>query len=154
MPEQQFPHRTLIRVRYADTDAMGVVYYANYLAFFEIGRVEFLRAAGADYRTIEEGGAVAAVTRVDCRYLAPARFDDLLSIATRVAALGRATLRFEYQIRREPDGQLLVEGFTEHACLDRRTLRPIRLPDTVRWSIERFQSHAAPAPLETRRDGS
>ena len=135
----EFPHRAQLRVRYADTDAMGVVYYANYLAYFEVGRVEFLRAAQADYRSIEANGAVAAVTKAECRYLAPARFDDLLAIDTRAADLGRASLRFEYEIRREPDGVLLAEGFTEHACLDRQTLRPVRLPLEVRWAIERFQ---------------
>jgi acyl-CoA thioester hydrolase len=135
-----FPHRTIHRVRYSETDAMGVVYYANYLAFFEVGRVEYLRAANADYRGIEEGGAVAAVTRADCRYRSSARFDDELAIYTRVAVMGRATMRFEYEIRREPDGTLLAEGFTEHACLDRRTLRPVRLPDRVRAAIEHFQA--------------
>ena len=134
-----FPHVAQLRVRYADTDAMGVVYYANYFAFFEVGRVEYLRACGADYRAIEEGGAVAAVTRADCRYRAPARFDDLLAIATRVAALGRATLRFEYEIRRQSDQTLLAEGYTEHACLDRRTLRPTRVPTSVRQAIEQYQ---------------
>lgn len=118
---QQFHHCTRLRVRYADTDAMGVVYYANYLAYFEVGRVELLRAAGADNRAIEEAGAVAAVTRADCRYLAPARFDDLLAIHTSLAELGRASLRFEYEVRREADGALLAEGFTEHVCLDRQT---------------------------------
>jgi acyl-CoA thioester hydrolase len=134
-----FPHVARLRVRYADTDAMGVVYYANYFAFFEVGRVEYLRASGADYRTIEEGGAVAAVTRADCRYRAPARFDDLLAISTRVAALGRATLRFEYEIRRQADQALLAEGYTEHACLDRQTLRPTRVPTSVRQAIEQYQ---------------
>jgi acyl-CoA thioester hydrolase len=139
----RFPHAAELRVRYADTDAMGVVYYANYLAFFEVGRVEYLRAAGADYRAIEDGGAVAAVTRADCRYRAPARFDDLLTILTRVTAIGRVTMRFEYEIRRELDQSLLAEGFTEHACLDRRTLRPTRVPGTVRQAIERFQPELA-----------
>jgi acyl-CoA thioester hydrolase len=118
---------------------MGVVYYANYLAYFEVGRVEFLRAAGADYRSIEDAGAVAAVTRAECRYLAPARFDDLLAVYARAATMGRASMRFEYQIRREPDGTLLAEGYTEHACLDRSTLRPTRLPAGVREAVERFQ---------------
>ena len=122
---------------------MGVVYYANYLTFFEVGRVEFLRAAKADYRAIEAGGAVAAVTRADCRYLAPARFDDLLAIHTRAANVGRASMRFEYEVRREQDGVLLAEGYTEHACLDRQTLRPRRLPDEVRAAIARFQPSPA-----------
>jgi acyl-CoA thioester hydrolase len=139
MAANRFPHCTQLRVRYADTDAMGVVYYANYLAYFEVGRVEFLRAAGADYRTIEDGGLIAAVTRVECRYLAPARFDDLLDIHTGAAKIGRASMRFEYQILREPDGALLAEGFTEHALLDRTTLRPMRLPAPIREAVERFQ---------------
>jgi acyl-CoA thioester hydrolase len=137
-----FPHRTHLRVRYADTDAMGVVYYANYLAYFEVGRVEFLRAAMADYRAIEEAGAVAAVTRADCRYLAPARFDDVLAIHTRAGRIGRASMRFEYEVRREPDSALVAEGFTEHALLDRQTFRPTRLPDGIRQAIEQFQQAA------------
>jgi len=151
-----FPHVAQLRVRYADTDAMGVVYYANYFAFFEVGRVEYLRASGADYRTIEASGAVAAVTRADCRYRTPARFDDLLAISTRVTALGRATLRFEYQIHRQPDQALLAEGYTEHACLDRQTLRPTRVPTSVRQAIEQYQpelQEVAATPVnEVRRD--
>jgi acyl-CoA thioester hydrolase len=139
-----FAHRALHRVRYADTDAMGVVYYANFLAYFEIGRVELLRAAGADYRAIEDSGYVAAVTRADCRYHQPARFDDLLGVDTRIAAIGRATMRFEYAIRRTSDEALLAEGFTEHALLDKRSLRPVRVPETIRAAVERFQSaHSA-----------
>jgi len=135
-PDKPFHHSTTLRVRYADTDAMGVVYYANYLAFFEVGRVELLRAFQADYRAVEDSGAVAAVTRADCRYLSPARFDDLLVIHTRVASLGRATMRFEYEIRREADDRLLARGFTEHACLDRSSMRPMRVPTMVRQAFE------------------
>jgi acyl-CoA thioester hydrolase len=118
---------------------MGVVYYANYLAYFEVGRVEFLRAAQADYRQMEDGGLVAAVTRADIQYHAPARFDDLLAVHTRLSGLGRAVFRFEYEIRRQPDEALLASGFTEHACLDRVTLRPARLPEQMRQAIECFQ---------------
>jgi len=139
MSGADFPSTTHVRVRYADTDAMGVVYYANYLAYFEVGRVEYLRQARADYRAIEESGYVAAVTRAECRYLAPARFDDLLTICTRAAKLGRASMTFEYQIRRDSDAIFVAEGFTEHACVDRQTLRPVRLPVTVRQAIEAFQ---------------
>jgi acyl-CoA thioester hydrolase len=139
----RFAHRALHRVRYADTDAMGVVYYANFLAYFEIGRVELLRAAGADYSTIEASGYAAAVTRADCRYHQPARFDDLLGIDTRIATVGRATMRFEYAIRRTSDEALLAEGFTEHALLDKKSLRPVRVPDAVRAAIERFQGEQA-----------
>ena len=139
MSPANFPSQASVRVRYADIDAMGVVYYANYLAYFEIGRVEYLRSARTDYRAIEDSGYVAAVTLAECRYLAPARFDDLLAIHTRAAKMGRASLRFEYEIRRHSDNVLVAEGFTEHACLDRQTLRPVRLPDFVRLAIQSFQ---------------
>ena len=143
-----YPHAAEVRVRYGDTDAMGVVYYANYLGFFEAGRVEYLRAVGADYRQLEDNGAVAAVTRADVRYHAPARFDDLLLIHTRVASLGRTTLRFEYEIRRQADEALIASGFTEHACLDKRSLRPVRVPDWVRAAIESVDSPAARSRTE------
>lgn len=142
-PTSSFPHAASVRVRYGDTDAMGVVYYANYLGYFEAGRVEYLRAVGADYRQLEANGAVAAVTRAEVRYHAPARFDDLLLIHTRVTSLGRTTLRFDYEIERPTDQTLIATGFTQHACLDRETLRPIRLPDWVRAAIERVDAPAA-----------
>jgi acyl-CoA thioester hydrolase len=141
-----FPHMTPVRVRYADTDAMGVVYYANYLAYFEVGRVEFLRAASADYRRMEDDGLVAAVTRADIQYHAPARFDDLLAVHTRLATLGRAVFRFEYEIRRQTDSRLLASGYTEHACLDRSTLRPCRLPADMRRAIQCFQAGLQSGP--------
>ena len=137
-----FQYAARLRVRYADTDAMGVVYYANYLAYFEVGRVELLRALAADYRALEDGGAVAAVVRADCRYRSPARFDDLLAVHTRATITGRASMRFDYQIRREPDDTLLAEGFTEHAILNRHTFRPMRLPESVRQALDRYASAA------------
>lgn len=135
-----FAHCHRVRIRYADTDAMGVVYYGNYLTFFEVGRVEYLRAAGTDYRSLEEARVTAAVIDARIRYLAPARFDDLLTICTRVAELGRLRFRFEYQVWREADRVLVASGHTEHVLLKHGSFRPVRVPETVRAGIERFEA--------------
>jgi acyl-CoA thioester hydrolase len=111
---------------------MGVVYYANYFAFFEAARVELLRDLGLSYREFEERGAVAAVVEATCRYRAPAHFDDLLLIRTRLVDLKRASFAFEYEIVREEDGLLIALGRTSHACLDRQSLRPVGLPEDAR----------------------
>jgi acyl-CoA thioester hydrolase len=135
-----FTHRHTIRVRYAETDTMGVVYYANYLTYFEVARVEYLRAAGIEYRGLEEGGAVAAVTSAHVIYHLPAKFDDQLSLWTRCVSTTRVRFRVEYEVWREADRALIVSGFTEHAMLARDTLRPVRIPDWVRAAIERFEA--------------
>lgn len=120
------------RVIYGDTDAMGIVYYANYLRFFEIGRAEYVRARGGSYRSMEDDGLMLPVVEVKAKYLAPARYDDVLRIVTKLERLGHATIAFEYRIERDGDGQLLATGFTEHACVSRATGRPTRLPPSVR----------------------
>ena len=135
-------HRHQIRIRYAETDNMGVVYYANYLTFFEVGRVEYLRSVGSDYKALEDSGLVAAVTEALVRYTAPARFDDVLTICTRLGELGKVRIRFEYQIWRESDSTLVASGYTEHALLERGTLRPVRLPEAIRDGIRRFEARA------------
>ncbi|HET6437504.1 MAG TPA: thioesterase family protein [Anaeromyxobacter sp.] len=109
--------RTEIRVIYGDTDRMGVVYYANYLRYFESGRNEFIRAKGLRYRDFEERfGLVLPVAEAGVKYLEAARYDDMLAVETTLAELGRASARFTYRIVR--DGALLATGFTVHACLD------------------------------------
>ena len=138
----QFAHRHRFRIRYAETDAMGIVYYANYLTFFEVGRVEYLRAAGTDYKSLEDTGVTAAVIQAHIRYAAPARFDDLLTICTRVSEMGKVRFRIEYEIWREADQTLIASGYTEHALLDHATLRPVRIPQYIRDSIERFERAA------------
>jgi acyl-CoA thioester hydrolase len=109
--------RTEIRVIYGDTDQMGVVYYANYLRFFEAGRNEFIRARGMRYRDFEERfGLRLPVAEAQVSYKAPARYDDLLTVETTLAEVRRASARFEYRIVR--DGDVLVTGGTVHACVD------------------------------------
>lgn len=120
------------RVIYGDTDAMGIVYYANYLRFFEIGRTEYVRARGGLYRAMEADGLMLPVIEVGAKYVASARYDDVLAIKTRVAELGHATLTFEYRLERDGDGELLCKGFTRHACVNRATGRATRMPAHVR----------------------
>jgi acyl-CoA thioester hydrolase len=141
-----FTHGHTIRVRYAETDAMGVVYYANYLTYFEVARVEYLRAAGIRYRDLEDGGTVAAVVAAHVNYHAPAKFDDELRLWTRCASMGKVRFRIEYEIRREADGALVASGYTEHALLAHGTLRPVRIPEWVRAGIEQFEARRWESP--------
>jgi acyl-CoA thioester hydrolase len=120
-----------VRVRYAETDQMGVVYYANYLVWMEVGRVEYCRKVGFEYRDMEADGAVLAVTEVQCQYRASARFDDEIRILTRVKLARSRTVRFAYEMRRAADDQLVALGETLHAVCD-RSGRPIRLPEKYR----------------------
>jgi acyl-CoA thioester hydrolase len=120
---------TRLRVRYAETDQMGVVYHANYLVWMEVARVDFCKAIGVDYREMEEDGVVIAVVEAHCRYMYPARFNDEISIAVTVLETTAKALRFEYDIRREPDGRKLARGETAHLYLSKKGFRPIRLPE-------------------------
>jgi len=106
-----------IRVIYGDTDRMGVVYYANYLRYFEAGRNEFLRAKGLTYRDFEEReGLLLPVVEAGVGYHAPARYDDLLALEIRLTEVRRATARFGYEVR--CGDELVATGFTVHACVD------------------------------------
>src|SRR6266496_3635328 len=112
-------HETLLRVRYSETDKMGIVYYANYLIWFELGRTEFCRARGFSYRDMEESeDAFLVVAESYCRYKAPAYYDDELFVRTRITELRRRSLRFGYEIIREPDGTIIAEGETGHVVTD------------------------------------
>ncbi|HUK67048.1 MAG TPA: thioesterase family protein [Anaeromyxobacteraceae bacterium] len=108
---------TTVRVIYGDTDQMGVVYYANYLRYFEAGRNEFIRAKGVTYREFEdEHGLALPVVEVAVRYRQPARYDDLLSVEVALSEIRRASARFEYRVTRA--GDLIATGHTIHACVD------------------------------------
>ena len=116
-----------LRVIYGDTDQMGVVYYANYFRYFEFARGEFLRAHDLAYRDIEREGALLPVTEASCSYKASARYDDMVLVRAELTELRRASLRFEYALSREADGQRLCTGFTVHACVGRDG-KPRRIP--------------------------
>ena len=123
-----------VRVRYAETDQMGVAHHASYLVWFEAGRTEFIRARGRSYAQIEADGWLLVVVEARCRYIYPARYDDVLSVRTRVAALGGATIEFAYEIVRKHDQKVLAEGSTRHAAVG-RTGRPGRIPAALRGSL-------------------
>ncbi len=115
---------TIVRVRYAETDQMGVVYYANYLIWFEIGRVELLRQLGFDYKRMEsEDDCWIPVVEANCRYKSPARYDDTLIIETGVASIRGSILKFRYRILRAVDKYLLAEGETTHVVTDSKMQR-------------------------------
>jgi acyl-CoA thioester hydrolase len=131
---------TLLRVRYAETDQMGYVYYGNYYTYFEVGRVEYMRARGVAYKEMEiADDSFIVVAESRCRNLRPARYDDLLRIRTRVAEFRRRTIRFAYEVFRDADGELLASGETLHVICDRQG-RPKVLPEKYRVYFD-----AAPA---------
>jgi acyl-CoA thioester hydrolase len=118
-----------VRVRYAETDQMGVVYYANYVVWMEVGRVELCKAAGFNYRDMErDDGILLAVTEVHCRYLAPARFDDEVIVKSWIEEANPRTVRFGYQMLLADDGRVLATGETKHMFCG-RDLRRTRLPE-------------------------
>ena len=125
-----------VRVRYAETDQMGVVYHANYLVWFEVGRVEFIRQSGMDYKSMEtEDGAMIAVVEATARYMAPARYDDELLIRTTLAGVRGPVVRFRYAVVRAMDGVLLCEGETTHIVVG-RDMKKRELPEKY---AERFR---------------
>ncbi len=117
-----------IRVRYAETDAMGFLHHANYFVYFEMGRTELFRAQGGNYREMEERGYYLVVVKVECHFRAPARYDDLLTLTTRLARVTPAKLEHEYEIRRGND--LLTSGRSTLACIDREG-RVQRIPEII-----------------------
>jgi acyl-CoA thioester hydrolase len=107
-----------LRVRYAETDRMGVVYYANYLVWFEMGRSEYCRQRGFNYLELEELGYHLVVTEALCRYRKPARYDDVVAVRTALHSLQRRSIRFRYQVLHKVSGETLAEGETKHLCVD------------------------------------
>jgi acyl-CoA thioester hydrolase len=137
---------TVVRVRYAETDKMSIVYYANYLIYFEIGRVEYLRQRGLDYRRMEiEDDSFTVVAEAKCRYRRPARYDDPLRIRTRVTAAKRRTITFGYEILHDETGELLTTGETVHVVCDGRG-RPKPLPEKYRRYFDSLVAEAGSDP--------
>lgn len=121
-----------LRVRYAETDQMGIVYYANFLVWFEIGRTDFCRQHGFAYREMEEqDGLYIIVAEASCRYKAPARYDDEIRVRTRLSACRKRVLVFGYEVYRQADDTLLAVGETVHVITDRQG-QPRALPEKYR----------------------
>lgn len=117
-----------VRVRYADTDRMGIVYYGNYPAFFEMGRSEYIRQKGYTYRELEETGYHLVVVSLEAKYYNSATYDDMLTVRTRVTELKSRGITFHYVITR--DGTLVVEGKTKHVCVN-ASKKPVTLPQKI-----------------------
>ncbi|MBQ7608058.1 MAG: acyl-CoA thioesterase [Desulfovibrionaceae bacterium] len=139
-PDIWLPHR----VSYGETDTMGFVYYAEYLHYFERARTAYIRQCGVSYATIEERGVFLPVREATCRYRAPAHYDELLYIRIAVSELGRASLRFVYEVRDESKERLMAQGSTQHALI-RRDGKPIPMPD---WFKDILSNVKQPGPNE------
>ena len=125
-----FVHEAKLRVLYAHTDKAGVVYYANYLHFFELGRAEHMRALGKSYADFEHDGVLLTVTEARLRYLAPAYYDDLLTVRAWISRVRKTRLDYTYQILNQ-NGKKLCEGATVLGCIDAQSGRPRALPDDL-----------------------
>jgi len=123
-----------IRVYYEDTDCGNVVYYANYLGWFERGRTEFFREIGIPYTDVEKHGIITPVSEVYCKYHKPARYDDLVEIEASVASFKKVTIVFDYQIYRKSDRALLVSGYTRHGFIDLEG-RIVKIPAFIHEKI-------------------
>ena len=137
-------HETKLRVRYSETDAMGLANNANYLSYFEVGRVEWMRASGISYRDLENEGIGLVVVEAHLIYKRAARFDDELTLRTRLAELSRASLRFEYALLR--DGEVLATGYTRHGCVELASGRPSRLPGDLAARLQEAEPRPDPRP--------
>jgi acyl-CoA thioester hydrolase len=129
-----FAFSTDVRVRFADTDAQGIAHNASFLVWFEVARVEYLRTYAGGYQALRDRGIEALVLESHCRYVTPARFDDLLSVHTRCVAVRGARFRYEYAIVRD-DGALMADGYTSHACVDAATFAPTRVPEWLKEAV-------------------
>ena len=128
-------YSTTIRVRYKDTDRMGVVYYGNYLTFFEVGRAELMREIGFPYSTLEKMGYNLVVTEAAAKYHGNTGYDSLVTIETAITELKRVKVRFDYRVKSD-EGKLLVSGHTVHGCLN-SDLKPSRFPDDIKQILDK-----------------
>ena len=142
-PGPETPPPSRVRVRYADTDQMGVTYYANYLVWFEIGRTDWLRHHGWTYREMEREGFRLPVIEVQCRYLTPAYYDDDLDVYTNATLVTPARVRFDYEVKRGVAGSPVATGCTVHVVLSAAG-KPCRVPARVREALAAESRDARP----------
>jgi len=134
---------TPVRVRFADTDAQGIAHNSAFLVWFEVARVEYLRAYAGGYQSLRDRGVEALVLESFCRYLLPVRFDDALVVHARCVGVRGARFRFDYAITR--GNETVAEGWTAHACVDATTLRPVRVPGWLVDAIRAAESSSSAA---------
>ena len=135
-------HKISLRVRYADTDRMGVVYHANYFIYFEACRSDLIRNLWKPYSEIEKDGYLLLVIQTYCRYRKGAQYDDILTVCGRITEFTGTRIRFEYQIFQEDEDVILVEGFTEH-CFTGKNGKPRRMPEELREILIRSSNNSS-----------
>lgn len=133
-----FSYQTSLRVRYGETDQMGYCYYGNYAQYFEVGRVETLRALGMSYKELEHQGIMLPVSELNVRYKNPAKYDDALLICTTIVAITGSRIQFEYTITNE-EGTLICGGFTTLVFVSKSTMKPIRPPENFMKIVSPFE---------------
>ena len=133
-----FRFSTDVRVRFAETDAQGVVHNSNYFVWFEVARVAYLEQFTGGYPALRKQGIESFVLESHVRFRVPAHFDDRLRVHARVGELRGARFRFDYRIER--DGELIADGWTSHACVDAGTLRPTRIPAALAAAIAKAEA--------------
>ena len=123
------------RVRYAETDRMGISYYANYFVWFEAARTEYFRALGFVYAEFEKQGILLPVAEARCRYLGPSSYDDIITVRTVVSQMRQSSIRFEYQVLKNKNTKPIASGYTIHV-FSNRNLKPIRIPEILKSKVE------------------
>jgi acyl-CoA thioester hydrolase len=144
-----FRFSTDVRVRFAETDAQRIAHNATYLVWFEVARVAYLDEFTAGYRAFQDAGYEATVVEARLRYVAPAVFDDVIRIWTRCVDVRGARFRYEYVLERAGDGACVADGWTSHACVDAKTMRPTRLPAWLVEAVATAESSSAPSSSAT-----
>ena len=129
------------RVRYGETDQMGISYYANYFVWFEAARTEYFRALGFVYSEFEKQGLLLPVAEAFCRYLGPSSYDDLVTVRTVVSQMRQSSIRFEYQVLKNKEVKPIATGYTVHVFSD-RNLKPKRIPEILKSKVELTQLEA------------
>jgi len=132
-----YSHEVQIRVRYADTDQMGYVYYGNYAAYYEVARVESFRNLGYAYKQLEEAGVMMPVLELKCNYILPAKYDDMLTIKVTIPDLPKVRIKYLYEVRNE-EGALLNQGETTLAFINMKSGRPVRMPEVMSELLNPF----------------
>lgn len=141
---ENFKFHTELKVRYEETDAMSVVYYGKYFVFFEVARTEYLKNIGYNYVDIERDGFYFVVAEANCNYLSPAKYDDNLSIFTRIEYMKNSSFNFLYTItKKNKDSNALsvkiAQGNTALVCVDNVSFKPQRIPDYIRKAVQNFE---------------
>lgn len=123
-------------MRYEETDQLGVVYYSNYLVWFEVGRAEYIRSLGSSYKEFERHGVYIVVAEAYCKYESPARYDDLIIVRTKLSEIRSRSMKYAYTVLRKADGKPLASGYTTHVFIGKNR-KPVKIPKWVLGYIKK-----------------